>query len=287
MTALRLKDATRTQIQRAQKLHRREQRTRHGQFLVEGPQAVREVLAHRPDLVRDLYATESALGCYTEIRELAVSHRVWTHLVSEEDFRDLSMDGQGLVVVANAPEPEGPATVLSGVSLAMATVATADPGNLGTIVRTADAAGAGAVLIGSRSAELLSPKVVRSTAGSLFHLRCISGLTLEQIAEYARAAGMQVLAAEGAGQWELSALQNNAYEAELLGANIDGPDLRRPTLWVLGNEAHGFDDVDLSLVDATVSIPLYGSAESLNVSTAGAVCVYASAMIQNAASAAS
>ncbi len=283
MTSLRLKDATRTQIQRAQKLHRREQRTRHGQFLVEGPQAVREILAHRPDLLRDLYATETALERYTEIRDLAAEHRVWTHLVSEEDFRDLSADAQGLVVVANMPESADPAEALAGAQLAVATVATADPGNLGTIIRTADAGGAATVLVGSRSAELFSPKVVRSTAGSLFHVPCASGLSLEQIVEYARGAGMQVLAADGAGEWELSALQNNAYQAELLGANIDGPDLRRPTLWVLGNEARGFDDVDLSDVDATVSIPLYGSAESLNVSVAGAVCIYTSAMVQRTA----
>lgn len=282
MTSLRLKDATRNQLQRAQKLHRREQRTRHSQFLVEGPQAVREVLTHCVDVVRDLFVTEAALERYPEIRDLAARHGVWTHLVDIDDFRDLSADGQGLVVVANMLETPDPAAVLAGTKLAVATVATADPGNLGTIIRTADAAGAGAVLIGKGSAEVMSPKVVRSTAGSLFHVPCVAGLSLEQIVAHAHAAGMQVLAAEGAGEWELSALQNNAYEARLLGATIDGPDLRRPTLWLLGNEAHGFDGLDLSLVDATVSIPLYGAAESLNVSIAGAVCIYASAMVQRA-----
>lgn len=230
--------------------------------------------------------TAGALGAFPTLVspiDLAAEHRVWTHLVSEEDFRDLSADAQGLVVVANMPESADPAEALAGAQLAVATVATADPGNLGTIIRTADAGGAATVLVGSRSAELFSPKVVRSTAGSLFHVPCASGLSLEQIVEYARGAGMQVLAADGAGEWELSALQNNAYQAELLGANIDGPDLRRPTLWVLGNEARGFDDVDLSVVDATVSIPLYGSAESLNVSVAGAVCIYTSAMVQRTA----
>ncbi|MFT3942445.1 MAG: RNA methyltransferase [Ancrocorticia sp.] len=279
MTSLRLKDVTRNQLQRAQKLHQREQRTRHGQFLVEGPQAVREILAHRVDLVRDLYATEAALDRYPEIRDLAARHGVWTHLVGGEDFRDLSADGQGLVVVANIPEILDPAAVLDGTTLAVATVATADPGNLGTIIRTADAAGAGAVLVGKGSAEVTSPKVVRSTVGSLFHVPYVAGLSLEQMVEYAHAAGMQVFAAEGAGEWELSALQNNAYRARQ-GVAIEGPDLRRPTLWVLGNEAHGFDGLDLTLVDATVSIPLYGAAESLNVSIAGAVCIYASSMVQ-------
>lgn len=280
MTSLRLKDATRNQLQRAQKLHRREQRTRHSQFLVEGPQAVREILTYRVDLVRDLYATEAALDRYPEIRALATMHGVWTHLVDGDDFRDLSADGQGLVVVANMWEQLDPADVLNETTLAVATVATADPGNLGTIVRTADAAGAGAVLIGQGSVELTSPKVVRSTAGSLFHLPCVAGLSLAQMVEYARAAGMQVLAAEGTGEWGLSVLQNSAYEAQLLGATIDGPDLRCPTLWVLGNEAHGFEGLDFSLVDATVSIPLYGVAESLNVSIASAVCMYTSAMVQ-------
>ncbi|MCF2706299.1 RNA methyltransferase [Arcanobacterium haemolyticum] len=276
--ALRIKEATRSQIARAARLHRREQRTKFQQMLVEGPQAVREVFAYAPELVRDLFATEDALERYPEIRDLASSHQTWTHMVSTDDFRDLSVDAQGLLVVANMPEKLSLDSVLNSTTLAVATVAINDPGNVGTIIRTADAAGAGAVLMAKGSAETTAPKVIRSTAGSLFHLPVLSGLDVREIIDGAHHAGFQVLAADAAGEWELAALVEASAQRRLLGARIDGPDLSRPTMWLLGNEAHGFDRVDISAVDATVSIPIFGKAESLNVAIAGALGMYMTAL---------
>lgn len=280
MTSLRLKPATRNQLQRAQKLHRREQRTRHGQFLVEGPQAVREVLACEPGLIRDLYVSEGAFERYPEIRELAVSAGVWTHIVDDDALRDLSGDGQGFVVVAEMPQQPTLESLLADTQLAIAAVGASDPGNVGTIVRSADAAGAGAVLLTKGCAELTAPKVVRSTVGSLFHVPAATNLDLAEIIAQAHAAGMQVLAAEGTGEWDLPALVQAAYGAGVTG----GPDISRSTLWVVGNEARGFDGVDLSEVDAKVAIPLYGQAESLNVSVAASICLYTTAMAQRTVS---
>ena len=163
----------------------------------------------------------------------------------------------------------------------MATLDIADPGNLGTIIRTADAAGADAVAVGKASAELYSPKVMRSAAGSHFHVPCVAGVEASELAARAREAGLQVLTAEGTGEWELPVLIREAAEARILGAAPSGPDLRRRTLWFVGNEARGFAGCDFD-VDARVAVPLYGKAESLNVSTALAVCAYASAMAQRA-----
>ena len=279
MTSLRLKPATRTQLQRAQKLHRREQRTRHEQFLVEGPQAVREILRFAPELVRDLYVAEGAFERYPEIREESAVSMVWTHIVEDDALRDLSGDSQGFVVVADLPKQQGLAEILREAPLAIAAVGAADPGNVGTIIRSADAAGAAAVLLTKGCAEATAPKVVRSTVGSLFHVPVATNLDLDEVIAQAHAAGMQVLAAEGSGEWDLPALVQAAYGAGVTG----GPNLARPTLWVVGNEAHGFDGADISRVDAKVSIPLYGNAESLNVSVAASICLYTTAMVQKSA----
>ena len=278
---LRTKEASRSQLQRAQRLHRREQRSRHGQTLVEGPQAVRELLACAPRLTRDLYITDEAVERHGDVAELASAAGVWTHVLAAQDMRDLSADAQGVVAVISTPEAPDLDSLLREASLIVATLDIADPGNLGTIIRTADAAGADAVVVGKASAELYSPKVMRSAAGSHFHVPCVAGIEASELAARAREAGLQVLTAEGTGEWELPVLVREAAEAKILGAAPSGPDLRRRALWFVGNEARGFAGYDFD-VDARVAVPLYGKAESLNVSTALAVCVYASAMAQRA-----
>mgnify|MGYP000902342817 FL=1 len=278
---LRTKEASRSQLQRAQRLHRREQRSRHGQTLVEGPQAVRELLACASGLARDLYVTEEAIERHGDVAELASAAGVWTHVLAAQDMRDLSADAQGVVAVISTPKAPGLNSLLGEASLVVATLDIADPGNLGTIIRTADAAGADAVAVGKASAELYSPKVMRSAAGSHFHVPCVAGVEASELAARAREAGLQVLTAEGTGEWELPVLIREAAEARILGAAPSGPDLRRRTLWFVGNEARGFAGCDFD-VDARVAVPLYGKAESLNVSTALAVCAYASAMAQRA-----
>lgn len=278
MAALRLKDASRTQLQRAQRLHRREQRARRGQTLVEGPQAVLEALVHAPGSVRDLYATRRAMERRQDVAAAAAEAAVWTHVLDEETMWDLSGDGQGLVAVAEVPANPEPREALTGARLAVATLDVSDPGNLGTIVRTADAAGAGAVLIGRGSVELYAPKVIRAAAGSHFHLPCARGVEPEEIVAAAHAAGMQVLAADGAGEWDLPVLVNAAHEARILGVPPECPDLRDPVLWILGNEARGFAGRRIEGIDARVAIPIYGRAESLNVSMACAVTAYLTAL---------
>lgn len=278
---LRTKEASRSQLQRAQRLHRREQRSRHGQTLVEGPQAVRELLACAPRLTRDLYITEEAIERHGDVAELASAAGVWTHVLAAQDMRDLSADAQGVVAVISTPEAPDLDSLLREASLIVATLDIADPGNLGTIIRTADAAGADAVVVGKASAELYSPKVMRSAAGSHFHVPCVAGIEASELAARAREAGLQVLTAEGTGEWELPVLVREAAEAKILGAAPSGPDLRRRALWFVGNEARGFAGCDFD-ADARVAVPLYGKAESLNVSTALAVCAYASAMAQRA-----
>jgi TrmH family RNA methyltransferase len=149
--------------------------------------------------------------------------------------------------------------------LVVALTAVRDPGNAGSVIRVADAAGAQGVVMSSDSVDLFNPKVVRASVGSIFHLPISVGQELAETITAAREAGMQILAADANG-------------VSLYG----GVDLAKPTLWVFGNEAWGIPAEVLELVDAVVSIPIYGQAESLNLATASAVCLYASAQAQNA-----
>ncbi len=142
-----------------------------------------------------------------------------------------------------------------------------DPGNAGTVLRTADAAGAGGVIFSDASVDPYNSKCVRASAGSLFHLPIVTGTRLEEAVAALREAGLRVLAADGrAGQ--------------PLDEVAPGGVLAQPTAWLFGNEAWGLPADLLALADGAVAVPIYGRAESLNLAAAAAVCLYASAAAQ-------
>ena len=175
-----------------------------------------------------------------------------------------AVTGQDIVAVARMPQPQGVEAALGEARLAAVLCRVQDPGNAGTVIRAADAAGADAVVLTPGSVDPFNPKVVRSTAGSLFHLPVVTAVPAEAAAAAARAAGLQVWAADGYGSDRLDALAPGVVAA--------------PTAWLFGNEAQGLDDGELALADRRVAVPLYGAAESLNVGTAATVCLYSSAM---------
>ncbi len=146
--------------------------------------------------------------------------------------------------------------------------AVSDPGNAGTVIRTADAAGADAVVLTEGSTDPHGGKCVRATAGSLWHLPVVHGPPVADVVPALRAAGLAVLATSGSAA------------AEDLDDLLDAGELRGPTAWLLGTEAAGLSGQALELADRTVRIPIRGRAESLNLSTAAAVCLYASARAQ-------
>jgi TrmH family RNA methyltransferase len=144
-----------------------------------------------------------------------------------------------------------------------------DPGNAGTVIRCADAFGADAVILSSDSVEVYNPKTVRVSVGSIFHLPLVVGVDLAEAIDACRAAGLQVFATDGESGTELTDLTDR---------------LAQPTAWVMGNESWGLPTEHLQLADTTVAVPIYGAAESLNLATAAAVCLYASASAQHTAS---
>lgn len=236
----------------------RSARSRHRQFLVEGPGAVRELIRHAPELVRDVYGTDAPQPA--ELLAEARAARLYAHQVTPDVAAAMSADAQGILAVANLPEPVG-LDVLDGARLAMILPAVADPGNAGTLIRIADAAGADAVILARGSVDVFAPKVVRATVGSLFHLPVVTEVTFDDAVAAARAAGLAVVGADGGAPTSL----------------FDSFDAARPTAWVFGNEAHGLSGAERAACDELVSIPLYGAAESLNVAAAAAVCMYRSA----------
>jgi len=171
---------------------------------------------------------------------------------------------------APGPARGGQPGMQAGPSLVAVCVAANDPGNAGTVIRTADAAGVDAVVFAGEGVDPFGGKCVRSTAGSLFHLPVAVEPDLAEVMGWLRATGCQVVATSGHGARDL-------YDA------ADAGDLDVPTGWLFGNEAHGLPPDVLTAADAVLRVPVYGQAESLNLAVATALCLYASARAQRMA----
>ncbi|WP_277212844.1 TrmH family RNA methyltransferase [Isoptericola croceus] len=274
-------------VKQVRALSGRPARSAHGQLLVEGPQSVREAVRYAPAAVRDLYLTEAAARRYTEILDAAQTAGLYVHVGTPEVLTAMSPDAQGVLAVVRAERPTLAAelAVLAATgdgrrrALLIAVLATVrDPGNAGTVIRAADAAGADLVVLAGDSVDVHNPKAVRSTAGSLFHLPVVSGVSLGDTVDAVRAAGCTVLAADGAGDHDLDDLLDVA--GPTAGRPAGMPDLAASTAWILGNEAWGLPEADRALADAVVRVPIRGRAESLNLATAATVCLYASSRAQ-------
>ncbi len=249
----------------ARKLVRRAGRDAAGLFLAEGRQSVVEALAD-PAGVREVFATEAAAAAH---RDLLAAAPVPVRLVTEKAAAGLSetVTPQGLVAVCALRDVPADDVLAAPPALAVALAELADPGNAGTVLRTADACGAGAVVFGGGSADPYGGKAVRSSAGSLFHLDVVRGAPLETFLPAWQAAGGTVLAADGGGEVALDAA---AADGRLAG----------PVLWLFGNEARGVPAELAALADARVRIPMRGRAESLNLAAAAAICLYATQLAQ-------
>lgn len=252
-------------VKAAARLAKRAFRARDRKFLAEGPQAVREAV-DRPGTVLEVFVTRDAAERHADVVAAAEAAGAPVHLVSGEVMAALTqtVTPQGLVAVC-ALLDQPLADVLAARPQLLAVLAHArDPGNAGTVVRAADAAGAGGVLLTGDSVDPYNGKCVRASAGSLFHLPLAVGGRVEDDLPALRAAGLRVVAADGHADLDLDEAAD--------GGRLDGP-----TAWVFGNEAWGLPAATRALCDDVVKVPIHGRAESLNLATAAAVCLYASA----------
>ena len=234
------------------RLARRRTRRERGQHLVEGPHAVADALT--AGVVVEVFVTD---GAHAGLDLAGVPVTVVTDgvLAKLSDTRS----PQGVVALARTPRP--PLADVVGGTLTVVMAGVSDPGNAGTVIRTADAAGASGVVLTAGSVDAYAPKTLRSAAGSTYHLPVVDDVSLDDMLGACRRRGIRTVCLDGAGRTSVFALE-------------DTPD---PIALFLGNEAHGTPADVLAAADDVVAIPLIGGAESLNVAAAAAVALYAAA----------
>jgi TrmH family RNA methyltransferase len=262
-----IQDPSQAEIKGVAKLTKKEARSETGLFLLEGPQGLKEAL-QRPKLIEKLFATESFEEKYPELLQRARDSRVSINLVSDSVLKELSdtTTPQGVVAVCQQFHVSIDDVLAEKPKLVAFLAQIRDPGNAGTVLRAADAAGADAVIFSKGSVDIYNPKVVRSTTGSMFHLPFVIDADISSSLQRFKEAGLSVLGADVAGD-SLS--------------TIPASELVKPTLWLFGNEAWGLEPEVSELADKLVQVPIFGAAESLNLATAASVCMYASAFAQN------
>jgi RNA methyltransferase, TrmH family len=238
-----------------------------GQFLAEGPQAVREAGAART--VARLFATSAGADRHGDILEDVAHSGAVVSLVTDAELASLTdtVTPQGLVAVCRADSASLDDVVALAPRLVVVCAQVRDPGNAGTVIRCADAFGADAVVLTQVSVDVHNAKTVRASVGSIFHLPVVEDVSLQEATDALKAAGLTVIAADGSGTQTLLDL-----------------DLTVPVAWLFGNEAWGLPAADLATADVVAKVPMWGAAESLNLSTAAAVCLYATAAAQRATS---
>jgi RNA methyltransferase, TrmH family len=255
-------------LKAARHLTKRAFRQRDRAFLAEGPQAVAEAFRYESG-VTDLFVTAPARIRHGDLVSAMAEAGIPVHVVSGEVMGELAqtVTPQGLLAVCRFVDVGLAAVTSRAPALVTLLANVRDPGNAGTVLRTADAAGADAVVFADASVDPYNGKCVRASAGSLFHLPVVAGARLEDAVTALREAGLRIVAADGRA-----------------GRSLDDQDvqarLAEPTVWMFGNEAWGLPPALVALADEAVAVPVYGKAESLNLAAAAAVCLYASARAQ-------
>jgi TrmH family RNA methyltransferase len=244
----------------ATKLHRHTVRRREARFLVEGPNLVEAAL--RRGLVSEVFVTESALARFgSMLADLPV------HLVTDRAAKALSdtVTPVGLVAVCTVPETTLDDVLAGSPRLVAVAVGISEPGNAGTLIRVADAMGADAVVLTGHSVDPYNGKCLRASVGSIFSIPVVSAPDAASAVTAFRDAGLRVLATTVDGE-----------------VSLDDAELSAPTAWLFGPEAHGLAPDLAALASTRVHIPMPGSAESLNVASAAAICLYQSARAHRA-----
>jgi TrmH family RNA methyltransferase len=246
----------------ARRLRRRRARSQSGRLLVEGPNALAEAIGFLEHVFLAEPASEQSLAVAQRcadagVQVLTVTADVLAALADAET-------PQGVIGVARRPVADL-STLAEGADLLVVLDGVADPGNAGTIIRTADAAGADGVVLTAGSVDPTNAKAVRASAGSLFHLPVVDGVDASAVTGACRSAGLRLVAATPDAP-------TSCYELCHTAA----------TAIVFGNEAHGLSDHMIMQSDVTVSVPMKhsarlgyrGHAESLNLATTTAVVLF-------------
>jgi TrmH family RNA methyltransferase len=237
------------------KLHRHVGRRRAARFLAEGPNLVEAAL--RRNLVIEVFVTEAASARFASLLT-----DVDVHIVSERAAKALSdtVTPVGLVAVCEVPSITLHDVLADAPRLVAVAAEISEPGNAGTLIRIGDAMGADAVVMAGHSVDPYNGKCLRASAGSIFSVPVVSetdaGAAVSALCE----AGLRVLATTVDGS-----------------TSLDDTDLSGPTAWLFGPESHGLPPELAAMAAERIRIPMPGAAESLNVASAAAICLYESA----------
>ena len=211
----------------------------------------------RRGLVSDVLATEAANSRFADLLAGAP-----VHLITDKAAKALSetVTPVGLFAVCTLPETRLADVLGAEPRLVLVAVDTSEPGNAGTLIRIADALGADAVVLAGDGVDPYNGKCLRASAGSIFALPVLEEPDVNALVTALRRAGLAILATTLDGE-----------------VSLDDADLKGPTAWFFGSEAHGLSGEVAALADTRVRIPMSGSAESLNIAAAAAICLYQSA----------
>lgn len=232
------------------------ERKRQGLFVIEGRKLLEEVLRDAPEAIAEIYVTEE----YLEAEE----QRAWLNGVSYEMVTDNvmkamteTMEPQGVVATVRMPKYDKKQLLQKETAVWVALEDLRDPGNLGTILRTAEAAGVTGVILSNNSVDMYNPKVVRATMGAIFRVPHFYAEDLLSELEALRKIGATV------------------YAAHLSGKQFyDEPEYTGRSVILIGNEAKGLSKEASEYADCLVKIPMEGKAESLNAAVATSLFVY-------------
>jgi RNA methyltransferase, TrmH family len=235
------------QVKQWKKLLTRKERDKTGMFLVEGFHLVEEALSKKEDVEEIILSEKTELPSSLDYGSIPVT------VVTDEISRQLADTETTQGIFAICRQPKNPQT--NGKTYLLID-SVQDPGNLGTMIRTADAAGIDAVIVGKGSVDMYNPKVLRSAQGSHFHLPVISGDLSEWISEL-QSENIPVFG---------TALENGVVFTE--AENNDAFAL------LVGNEGSGVNKELLDKTTQNLYIPIYGQSESLNVAVAAGILLY-------------
>ncbi|WP_037142129.1 TrmH family RNA methyltransferase [Rhodococcoides fascians] len=246
----------------AVKLLRASERKKTGLFLAEGTNSVAEAL--HAGVAREVFFREDSADRNGVVLDLARTTGVPVHAITERAAKGLSdtVTPPGVVAVCRTVDVDVRVALAGTPQLVAVPVEVSEPGNAGTVIRVADAVGADSVILLGDAVDPHNGKCVRASAGSVFHLPIARERSVDAGLDALRAAGVTILATAADGDVDLD-------DADEL--------LSRPTAWLFGNEAHGLAPAVAAAADHRVRIPIHGRAESLNLATAAAICLYASA----------
>ncbi len=261
-------------IRKVAALSGRSARKKTGRVLVEGPQSVQELVKFRPGSITDVYLTEKFTQDHADLAgEISQAVR-FVHQVSLPVMAKISGESQGVVAVAHnwaiGDQEESLQEVVAGLGrgssqFLVVLPETQDPGNLGTIIRTSVAMGASAILLGVGTVEPGNPKVIRSSAGSVFQLPILH-VDFDRAAQVLRKFDVPLLG---------TFLRSDTVSLpELIAADT----LKEPHAWVFGNEARGLSPQEADACATLVRIPMAGGVDSLNVAASAAICTFASSL---------